>query len=115
MQRAEANLAAGAVEGAIEAYRRALRYPENLGVGRPPEPAQAETLYRLGRAYERLGRYREALDAWQQAAGEHRPHGSALFRYVQKSLDKLGRYSEIGLYPSIEDQPATTSHSQNGG
>lgn len=115
MQRAEANLAAGDVEGAIEAYRRALRYPENLGVGRPPEPAQAETLYRLGRAYERLGRYREALDAWQQAAGEHRPHGSALFRYVQKSLDKLGRYSEIGLYPSIEDQPATTSHSQNGG
>ncbi len=58
----------------------------------------------------RQGRYREALDAWQQAAREHHPHGSALFPYVQKSLDKLGRYSEIGLYPSVEDQPATTSH-----
>lgn len=115
MQRAEAAQAAGDVEGAIKAYRRALRYPENLGVGRPPEPAQAEVLYRLGRAYERQGRYREALDAWQQAAREHHPHGSPLFPYVQKSLDKLGRYSEIGLYPPVQDQPATTSHSQNGG
>jgi hypothetical protein len=54
-------------------------------------------LYRLGCACERLGRVPEAIVAWQEAADEHHAHGDPLFPYIQMSLDKLNRYSELGL------------------
>jgi tetratricopeptide (TPR) repeat protein len=59
--------------------------------------SQAEIFYKLGCAYELLGSYPEALAAWQSAAKEHHPYGDALFEFVQKALDKLSRYSELGL------------------
>lgn len=97
MQRAEARLAAGLPEEAIADYRQALTFPPNLGVGEPTTLSQAHIYYHLGLVYERLGRYPEALSAWRNAASEHHPHGSALFEYVQMALDKLGRYSELGI------------------
>jgi hypothetical protein len=54
-------------------------------------------LYRLGSAYEQLGQFGSALEAWRGAAQEHHPFGDALFEYVQMSLDKLGRYVELGV------------------
>jgi tetratricopeptide (TPR) repeat protein len=59
--------------------------------------ANAEILYLMGSAYEQLGKYRQAIKAWQEAASEHHTFGDELFPYVQKSLDKLGRYSELGF------------------
>jgi hypothetical protein len=44
-----------------------------------------------------LGRYRQALSAWRSAAAEHHPYGTELYEFVQQALDKLSRYSEIGL------------------
>ncbi len=96
-QRAETHLAAGRVEEAIRAYEAALEYPENLGVGRPTTPESAEVLYRLGCACESLGRFSQAIQSWQSAAQEQHPFGHQLFEYIQMSLDKLSRYSELGF------------------
>jgi tetratricopeptide (TPR) repeat protein len=96
MQRAAARMEAGQIEQAIADYRKALEFPENVGVGRPLTPGNAEILYRLGLACEQLGRFDEAIAAWREAAQEHHPHGSSLFPFIQMSLDKLNRYSELG-------------------
>jgi hypothetical protein len=47
--------------------------------------------------YEKLGKFSQAIDAWQEAAKEHHTYGDQLFPYLQMSLDKLGRYSELGF------------------
>jgi tetratricopeptide (TPR) repeat protein len=97
LKRAAAYLEAGQIEAAIEDYRQALEYPENQGVGRPVTMGNAEIFYRLGCAYELIGDYSQAVGAWQEAAREHHAFGDELFPYLQKSLDKLGRYSELGF------------------
>ena len=97
IQSAESQLMAGRIEGAIADYQKALDFPENQGVGRPTTMANAEILYLLGNAYELLGKYHHAIKAWQEAASEHHTFGDVLFPFVQKSLDKLGRYSELGF------------------
>ena len=97
MQRAGARIQAGKTEDAVADYRMALEYPENLGVGVPTTLARAHIYYNLGLAYEQLGRFADALAAWRSAAGEHHPHGSGLYEAVQMALDKLSRYSELGL------------------
>ena len=97
MLRARDRLQAGQIEEAIQDYNRMLEYPESHGVGAPTMSAQAHIYYHLGVAYEKLGKYRQAIKAWREAASEHHPHGKELFAYVQKSLDKLSRYSELGL------------------
>jgi tetratricopeptide (TPR) repeat protein len=97
MLRAKDHIAEGRIEEAIQDYNRMLDYPENLGVGAPTTRAQAHIYYHLGLAHEKLGQYQRAIKAWREAASEHHPHGQELFPYVQKSLDKLSRYSELGL------------------
>lgn len=97
MQKAEFDLKSNQIEQAIFDYQKALEYPDNLGVGQPTTLAQAEILYQLGCAYESLGLYQEALASWQAAAREHHSYDNLLYEYVQKALDKLSRYSELGL------------------
>jgi tetratricopeptide (TPR) repeat protein len=97
LKRAQAQIEAGRIEEAIADYRRALEFPENVGVGRPVSTVNAEILYRLGCACEQLGRFDEAVAAWQEATREHHPHGTEPFPFVQMSLDKLNRYSELGF------------------
>ena len=97
MLRAAAAMQSGRVEEAISDYQSALEYPENLGVGKPTTLRQAHIYYHLGLACEKLGRFRQALAAFSSAASEHHPHSSDLYPYVQMALDKLSRYSEIGL------------------
>ena len=97
LQRAEALEQGRQFDEAVAEYQRALEFPSNLGVGKPTTSSQAHIYYRMGLAYERLGRFREALTAWRMAALEHHPHGSELYESVQMALDKLSRYSELGF------------------
>jgi len=97
LQRAEAHLGAGRLEAAAQDYRTALDFPANHGVGRPTTSCDAEILYRLGRVYEKLGRYGDAIAAWKTAGSEHHAYGEDLYEFIQLSLDKLGRYSDIGF------------------
>ena len=98
LQSADAHLADDEVEHAIEDYKKALEFPQNLGVGRPMTMGNAEILYRLGCAYEQLGKYQHAIRSWTEAAEEAHNYGDELYSYVEKSLDKLGRYSELGFH-----------------
>ena len=98
LQSVEAHLAADEVEHAIEDDKKALEFPQNLGVGRPLTMGNAEIHYRLGCAYEQLGKYQHAIRSWREAAEEAHSHGDELYSYVEKSLDKLGRYSELGFH-----------------
>lgn len=97
LQRAERHIISGLVEQAIADYHKALEYPVNLGVGQPPDPTQARIYYLLGLAYESIGQYQEALKAWYCAAREFHPSNSADYLFVEKALDKINRYSELGL------------------
>ncbi len=97
MHRASENLQAGRLEESIKDYLKMLDYPENLGVGAPTTRTQAQIYYQLGLAYEKVGKYRQAIHAWSEAASEHHPFGDELYPYIQRSLDKLSRYSELGL------------------
>lgn len=97
MLRAGDHLKANRVEEAILDYLKMLEYPENLGVGAPTTRAQAQIYYLLGLAYEKSGKFIPAIRAWHEAACEHHKHGTKLYVYVQMALDKLSRYSELGL------------------
>jgi len=97
MMRSKEHLDAGRIEEAIQDYHRMLEYPENHGVGAPTTRSQAHIYYHIGLAYEKLGKYPKAISAWREAATEHHPHGTGQFAYVQMALDKLSRYSELGI------------------
>ena len=97
MGRAESQLNTGQIPEAITTYHQALEFPGNQGVGKPTTLGNAEIYYRLGCGYEKLGKFSQAIDAWQEAAKEHHTYGDQLFPYLQMSLDKLGRYSELGF------------------
>jgi tetratricopeptide (TPR) repeat protein len=97
MYRAADHLKAGQVEEAIKDYLKMLEYPENLGVGAPTTRVQARIYYQLGLAYEKLGKYSLAIHAWREAASEYHAYGTELYPYIQAALDKLSRYSELGL------------------
>jgi tetratricopeptide (TPR) repeat protein len=93
---AESLIKANRIEEAIADYHKALDYPENVGVGKLVAERNAEIFYALGCAYELLGRYEEAVDAWRKAAHEYHLLGSPFYTFVQKSLDKLNAYSQFG-------------------
>ncbi len=97
MQRVEEKIQKGEVESAITDFQKMLEYPANLGVGAPTKKSQAGILYKLGLAYEKIGKFDLAVKSWQEASREFHEKGSDLFPYVQKSLDKLSRYSELGF------------------
>jgi tetratricopeptide (TPR) repeat protein len=103
LQKAEAHLIVNQVEEAITDYKKALEFPPNQGVGQPTTMGNAEIHYRLGCAYEQLGKYKQAILSWQEAAEEHHDFGDELYPYIQKSLDKLGRYSELGFHSPTKD------------
>jgi tetratricopeptide (TPR) repeat protein len=97
MLRATDRLKVGRIEEAIQDYLKMLDYPGNLGVSAPTTRVQAHIYYQLGIAYEKLGKYRLAIRAWREAASEYHAHGKELHPYIQMALDKLSRYSELGL------------------
>lgn len=96
LKRAEAFIEAGNIEAAIADYKQARKYPDNVGVGQPVASQNAEILYRLGCAYELLGKFDEALDTWQEAAEESHLEGSSLYPYILMSLDKINGFTRIG-------------------
>ena len=96
LMRAGAHLKEGRIEQAVSDYQKALQFPANLGVGAPTTLSQAHIYYHLGLSYEQLGRFREAIRAWQSAACEHHAWHRSL-RICTKILDKLSRYSELGF------------------
>lgn len=53
---------------AEQAFRQAMRYPENMGTGRPQTPDESEQLYWVGKALQAQGKNADAKAAWEKAA-----------------------------------------------
>ena len=61
----------GRFEDALDDFKTAITYPENLGVGRWDEPDEAPAYYWQGRALKALGRGEQANSAWKSGAKSH--------------------------------------------
>lgn len=89
-----AKLAAGKSPEAEQAFRRAMEYPPNLGVGKPDKTSDEEALFWLGEASQAAGNAQAAHAAWQQAAsgGKEKSGTSRVFQAL--ALRRLGRTEE---------------------
>jgi tetratricopeptide (TPR) repeat protein len=100
---------------AEDAFRRALDYPTNLGVGKPDRPHDEEVWYWLGVALAAEGNSREAQDAWNTAAKEGETTGGVPGVFAAAALMKLGQDAEaerlLAAASAIADQPAASAHS----
>ena len=54
--------------GALKDFEAALTYPDNIGVGRPNRPLEADAQYWKGKTLQGLGRVEEAKAAWKEGA-----------------------------------------------
>ncbi|MGH9653645.1 MAG: DUF5107 domain-containing protein [Bryobacteraceae bacterium] len=78
-------------KAAAQAFRQALGYPKNLGVGKPAKPEQEEQLYALGVALKAGGKAAEAQTAWKRAAQTAKGANGIAAVYSALALDKLRR------------------------
>ncbi|HLY63354.1 MAG TPA: DUF5107 domain-containing protein [Terriglobia bacterium] len=79
---------------AERAFRRALDYPANLGVGKPANPHDEEAWYWLGIALAAQGKVSEAQDAWKTCTNEGGAAGGAAIVFAAGAMMKLGQASE---------------------
>ena len=81
---------------ALDHFRRAAEYPENLSVGRPArDPRAPQIAYYLGTACEALGDVQTARQSYQQAAEQTDTERWPETRFYQaQSLARLGRMAE---------------------
>jgi len=89
-------LKSGKAEQALEDFRAATEYPENLSVGRPKNDNRGPQMaYYIGQAYAALGDTAKAIEFYRQAADQKGIWGRSESRYYQGlSLVKLESQSE---------------------
>jgi tetratricopeptide (TPR) repeat protein len=86
-------LAEGNPAEAERAFREALSYPINLGVGKPDEPRDEAAQYWLGEALAAQGKAQAAREAWAASSREGASEGTALF-YHALDAREMGRAQE---------------------
>jgi tetratricopeptide (TPR) repeat protein len=101
LEEGKSKLRAGKAPEAEAAFRHALEYPANLGVGKPDKPHDEQALYWLGGALEAEAKHDAARQSWQQAVAEDkaadpfgRESGGESQLYAALALNKLGQSSE---------------------
>ena len=96
---------------ALEHFRRAAEYPDNLSVGRPAnDPRGPQVAYYQGTAYEALGDTARARQCYQQAADQADTKDWPEARcYQARSLTKLDRAAEA---QQIYEQLIETGNAQ---
>jgi tetratricopeptide (TPR) repeat protein len=106
LQKGREALEAKKLSDAEKAFRRALEYPVNLGVGKPDKPRDEEAFYWLGEALAAQGKTDAAREVWRQAAEEGKTgYGtSSLFRSL--ALRRLGQTEEANKILSALVQAA---------
>lgn len=85
--RADQHRSDGNYEAAIKDLRRAMEYPENLGVGRPYDPDFGREYYYLGLCYKATGEKKLAEDYLRKAADSREPKWSEKARQALNELD----------------------------
>ena len=94
VQKGREALAAKHAREAEAAFRQALEYPRNLGVGKPDQPRDEEPLFWLGEALAAQGKNDPARDAWRQAAAEGKNAHRAGALFAGLALRRLGQEDE---------------------
>ncbi|MBM3881952.1 MAG: DUF5107 domain-containing protein [Verrucomicrobia bacterium] len=95
LARGRQRLGAGAADAALEDFRAALEYPENLEVGRARRaPRRAQIQYHLGLAHRALGDGAAARTAFEQAVARKESTPSESQFYYGRALEELGRHDE---------------------
>ncbi|MGH9453621.1 MAG: tetratricopeptide repeat protein, partial [Terriglobia bacterium] len=79
---------------AENAFRKAMEYPSNLGVGKPSKPDDEEPLFWLGMTLQAEGKQAEAQAAWRSAAERGRNADNATAVYSALAFEKLGQKDE---------------------
>jgi len=79
---------------AEQAFRRALEYPVNLGVGKPDKPHDEEALYWLGEALAVQDKVDEARNAWRNAATTSGSAAGVAAVFRAAALGRLGQTEE---------------------
>ncbi len=94
LQKGRQALAAGMRGEAEAAFRQALEYPENLGVGKPDKPHDAAAWYWLGESLAGQQKADAAQTAWRESAEQGKRGGEVgqLFRGL--ALRRLGQTDE---------------------
>jgi len=107
-------LASRQLPEAEAALREALKYPHNLGVGKPDKPHDEEALFWLGETLKAAGNDHAARDAWAQAAQEGTSGGEASKLYRGLALRRLGQpqEAEAVLAPFEQTKPADKHSAQ---
>jgi tetratricopeptide (TPR) repeat protein len=83
---------------AIASFEDFMKYPRNMGVGKPYRTRHTEPLYRIGVVHEKMGRKSEATKYWTEAIGEEHDKGDVLRYYQARALQKLGKKREASAY-----------------
>lgn len=94
LEKGRSALRSGSPREAEQEFRTALEYPENLGVGKPDHPADAQALYWLGEALSAQEKTDAARAVWQQAAEESAGSGPTTRAYRAAALLRLGRNND---------------------
>ncbi|MBZ5561574.1 MAG: tetratricopeptide repeat protein, partial [Acidobacteriia bacterium] len=94
LQKGRQAFAGGNFGDAEKAFRQALEYPVNLGVGKPGKPRDEEAWYWLGESLAGEQKTEAAQQAWKEAAEEGKSGGGVgqLFRGL--ALRRLGQTEE---------------------
>ncbi|HEV2424229.1 MAG TPA: DUF5107 domain-containing protein [Terriglobia bacterium] len=94
VQKGRMALGRGSPQEAERDFRQALEYPENLGVGKPDRPADAQPLYWLGEALAAQAKPDAAKAAWRQAANEPAGDPATTQVYRAAAFLRLGQDDE---------------------
>ena len=94
LEKGRSALGKGSPREAEQDFRNALTYPENLGVGKPDHPSDAQALYWLGEALASQDKTSDARAAWQAAAEESAGSRPATRAYRAAALLRLGQDDE---------------------
>jgi len=94
IEKGRGTLGSGRSREAEQDFRNALTYPENLGVGKPDHPSDAQALYWLGEALAAQDKTADARAAWQEAAEESAGSPGTARAYRAAALLRLGRSDE---------------------
>ena len=90
LERGKQSMDRGDYASALKDFQAALLYPENLGVGRPADPREAETYFWVGTALQALNRGPEAKAAWQTGADGPRG-GATQNEYIAKCQEAMDK------------------------
>jgi tetratricopeptide (TPR) repeat protein len=93
LERGRKALAEGNPAEAEKAFREALSYPANLGVGKPDEPSDEAAQFWLGEALAAQGKAQAASEAWTASSREGTSDGLSTF-YRALDSREMGRTQE---------------------